>query len=284
MTMKNIIKLFISATAALMLVNSCEYDTLSTYHGTDQIYFSYANDGSTRDRDSLFVMFGYDRPPKTDTLIGVVVRVMGSMTDYDRPVNFEIDPSMSTAKEGIDIELLHENSMVRAGSNTGVIRVRLFRTETLDGSSDTALVAALRLIDNEHFKTDYKRTDAFIPQTISVATEFRIRFNNFRDRPNLWSPSSGDVETYLNNAFGVYSIKKFDLMCDILPGCSWDMFSYDQTRENPQTVFEERFGGISFLTAWSRMLRFYLEYYEELHGEKLLEDNGEEMTSGVWAN
>jgi len=267
--------------AALMLfLSACEYETLPTYSGIDNVYFEYASVvGSSSVVDSTYVMFGYDLMPKTDSLIVILVKTLGYVKDYDRPVSFIFEEDRSTAQLGKDVVLYPELSMVPAGSTIGIIAIRVFNNESLnDGAS---LVAALRIVENEHFKADYTYSEVFrtSPRYRNYdATRYRVRFNNDNERPNMWTPAA--YETELTNSFGHYSREKFRLMCEILPGCSWAYFTYGPG-QTPKEVWDKNFP-IALQTGWSRTLHFYLEYYKEVNGEPLLDENGEEITSGVF--
>ena len=289
------IKICLIAIAASLFQYACEYEPLPTYSGVDNVYFFYAAVGlSGTPVDSSSIMFGYDLIPKTDSVIYIMVRILGSVKDYPRTVSFTLDEERSTAQLGRDVELLSLNDddvlssaganasgVVPAGGVIGLIAIRLFNNESLaDGAS---LVAALKLVENEHFKVDYTYSERFrgVSQARNYnATRYRVWFNNNNERPNMWTPAT--YESEFTRAFGVFSREKFRLMCEILPGCSWDYFSYGPG-QRPEDVFSDNFP-VALLMGWSRTLRFYLEYYEELNGEPMLDENGLIITSGVWAD
>ena len=277
--MKKISKIIICLAAVFLY--SCEYETLPTYSGEDNIYFYYAAATISQSNppalvDSTTVMFGYDLKPKTDSLIVIIVRVLGSVTDYDRPVSFILEGN-SSAQAGKDVILYPELSFVPAGSINGIIVIRVFNNEALlDGSS---LVARLRLVENEHFKVDYTVSERFrgvAAARLFNAICYRVSFNNTNERPNMWT--AAHYESQFTTSFGKYSREKFRLMCEILPGCTWEYFTY-KPDEDPKDVFTTNFP-IALVTGWSKTLYYYLEYYKEVNGEPLRDENGEEITSG----
>ena len=273
---------YIICPVAFIFLYACEYETLPTYSGVDQIYFEYADGGNERDIiDSTIVRFGYDIVRKTDSIISIRVKVMGSVADFDRPVNFSMVEAASESQLGRDVELLLDGSFVPAGSVTGVVRIKLNNNEALDEVGDDFMIVVLRLEESEFFKTDYTHTRLTNVNSRGniVATEYKVWFNNASDIPNLWAHPANF--TNFTNAFGEYSQKKFDLMCAILPGCTRELFTY-QPGENPQEVFSERFS-VGLTSAWGRALNNYLREYEILHGEPLLEDDGTVMTGGVFS-
>jgi hypothetical protein len=227
--------------------------------------------------DSVVVKFGYDAVIKSDSVIKISVKVMGSVVDYDRPVNFILVDSTSTARLGGDVELLTDRSFVPADSISGNIYVKLHNTENLN---DTSLVASLRLIENEHFKADYHftRYADVNRDSIIMSTQIRVRFDNGSEMPNMWANPT--TKMYFDMIFGSYSRVKFTLMCQILPGCTREYFTY-ASGENPQTVFSARFP-MGLLAAWARGLNTYLTTYKSEHdGIPLYDENGNEVKSGT---
>jgi len=277
--MKIVLKIIICI--AVVFLYACEYETLPTYSGVDNVYFSYAAVGGGGSVvDSTSIMFGYDMIPRADSLITIGVRILGSVTDYPRPVDFVLE-QRSTAQLGIDVELLHDRSVVPAGSINGRIVIKLINNESLENGA--SLTAAIRLIENEHFKVDYTFSERFRANSNFWnynATRYRVWYNNNNERPNMWTP--GAFESSFTHAFGSYSREKFRLMCEVLPGCSWEYFTYGPN-ETPLSVFDRNFP-TALLTGWSRAFHAYLENYKEVHGEPLRDENGEEIRSGTAFN
>jgi hypothetical protein len=276
-------KIHIYNTIALLasLLYSCQYEALPTYSGIDQIYFSYSDSlrlGTVDfiQTDSVVIQFGYDAVIKSDSIVGIGVNVMGNVVDYDRPVRFMLVDSTSTALRGRDVDLLPDRSLVPAGKNTGKIYIKLYNTDNLN---ETSLLASLRLLENEYFKTDYRLTpvDYINSEGKMVSTEYRVRFDNANERPNLWANPTTSV--FFDMVFGTYSRVKFTLMCQILPGCTREYFTYGPD-ENPMTVFNERFP-IGLMAGWARGLNSYLAAYKEEHNDTpLCDENGKEITIG----
>ena len=268
-------KNILTVAAAALIMYSCEYETHPTYHGEDQVFFWWAADRNRSNyRD---ILFGYDRTPKDDSTILIPVTAMGTVAEYDRPVSFKY-VTVTTAVEGRDFVLLPEISVVRAGATTGVIAIKLFNTDLL---VDSTLRIMLELVENEHFKADYIRGEFFSDSWSSLstmrATRYGVYFDSKSDRPNLWTPA-GQQET-LDYWFGTYSRAKFDLMCEELPGCSWEMFTYNPL-PIPYEIFTDRFP-VAVLSGWGRALHFILEERKrENDGIPLYDENGMEIRSG----
>jgi hypothetical protein len=271
--------IFITIASALLFFCSCEHESLPTYSGVDQIYFAYVDTTLIAVVDSVTVNFGYDVVPKADSTISIPVRVMGNIVDYDRPVNF-ILVSTSTAQQGRDVELLTDRSFVPAGKNKGNIYIKLYNTENLN---DKSLLASLCLVENEYFKADYRFTPyrSLNKEGKIIGTQCRIRFENTNEMPNMWANPS--TKSYFDMVFGTYSRAKFTLMCQILPGCTREYFTYELD-EDPQKVFSARFP-MGLLAGWARGLSTYLATYKNEHdGVPLYDENGREITSGNMFN
>jgi hypothetical protein len=263
-------------TLSVMLVFcACEQETLPTYNGQNEVYFRYASETTASYVvDSSLIRFGYDTKIKDDSIIRIKVRVMGEVVDYDRPVNFILVDTSSTAKPGGDIDLLLDRSFVPAGKIDGEIVVKIKNTANLNNKY---LKAGLRLVENEYFKVDYKKTlhSAINNAGNIVATEYRVVFDNASEMPNLWAFYETSRFAMF---FGAYTDKKFRLLCEI-GGFDRDYFTYIP----PQTasaVFTERFP-TAIVTMVCRLMNRYLIEYEATHGEPLREDNGQIMEMGL---
>jgi hypothetical protein len=271
-------KYFYCLLVSLALFSSCEYETLPTYSGQNEVFFDYAS--STVESsiiDSTFVRFGFDPVVKLDSTISIVVRTIGHVTDFDRPVDFTLDEAISTAILNGDVELLKDKSFISAGKTTGRIYVKVKNTEKLNGQN---LLAGLVLTENEYFKTAYKLTlHTSINKTEKIdATKYRVWFDNTSDIPQFWAHPT--YATRLNMFFGPYSLKKFRIMCELF-GFDWDYFSYpsDLTSTQISALYNVKFPS-ALSMAWSRAFNIYLDEYEILYGERLKEDNGTVMIGG----
>jgi hypothetical protein len=269
---KDILTLTAAGALIAMLCSACEYETLPTYTGKQQVYFAYAGE-TMKDKivDSLFVAFGYDLEIKQESLIYIGVKVMGKLADYDRPVRCIVVDTASTAREGQDVEFIADSSFVPAGKNSGQIVIRLRNTEYLNGKR---LKAALRLVPNEHFYTDYTSTrNTSINSAGSiVATQYKVYFDNDNAIPNLFVA----YQTMFYQAFGDYSDKKLNKVCELF-GLTRDNFTYHPPKSAEQLLNE--LGGTSTFLAWGRGLNYWLRQYKADHdGEPFREDDGTEMT------
>jgi hypothetical protein len=253
------------------LVSSCEYEGLPTYSGQDQIYFAYADNVMTSVVDEQYLHFGYDEVMKQETILYVSVKVMGSLASVDRPVTAVLVDSLSTATLGRDVELLPALSVVPAGKPLGVVAIKIKNTTSL---YDTVLVAALRLVENEYFHTDYTKTrySSINSEGKIVSTAYRIWFDNDVDVPRLWAENLERCTMM----FGEYSNVKFALMCRLL-GFDKNYFSYSEG--NSQSIFAARIS--PYALAWVRIVTRYLNEFREEKGYPLRDELGREVKMGV---
>jgi hypothetical protein len=210
---------------------------------------------------------------KQETTLYVGVKVMGSVADVDRPVSAVLVDSLSTAKLGRDVEILPALSRVPAGSPTGVVAIKLKNTTAL---YDTMLVAAIRIVENEHFHADYTKTrlSSVNKDGKIVSTIYYLRFDNGVGIPRLWVDNI-DKCTMM---FGEYSEVKFDLMCRLL-GFTREYFSYEDSDGDPTTLFNARINTYSYM--WVQIVNRYLKEYKETNnGSPLRDEHGKEVTMG----
>lgn len=242
---------------------SCDDNELVTYNSDANIYFNYPLESSTKGIDSVYVLTGIDSPVKTDSIIQVKVKLMGKFADYDRNINFTLVDTSSTAVLGRDIELLP--SVIPANSDIGYVRVKLKNSE----ESKKELLATLRLLPNDQFRTDYNNANI----AYSNFLEFRVFYTSRADMPNLWAA----LPKYFG-MFGDYSHVKFDLICEV---CKIDreFFTYDPSVETATEAFSSRNIGVLSWT-WIRAINRYLDEYNTKNGGPLLDENKEEVKMG----
>ncbi|MDR1757139.1 MAG: DUF4843 domain-containing protein [Culturomica sp.] len=187
--MKNIIgKLSIGA--LLFCAAACSGDDLPVYEDVNRIYFSWATAGPSS--DMVHFSFGYEIPMKPDSIINVGVRVMGRLSDQDRPIKAEVIWAESTIAPE-DIEFLP--SVVPAGSRNGTLRVKLKNSDKL---LTKTLWAKIRLTPNEYFHVD---RNAFpVGGSTYAGLEYNIEFDAKGDIPNMWLDGS-----WFRNYFGAHS-------------------------------------------------------------------------------
>lgn len=254
-------------TIAGLFLTSCDQSELDTYSGRNDIYFKTGTTANADKEDKISILhLGYDN--KKDSIITIETIIIGDVTDYDRPINFGIVDSLSTAKLGKDVELLYDKSYVKANSNSGQISVRLIETPESDKSK---IKLTFKLLPNEYFLAQYvydSNTNKDINWNLS-----QLYFDSSNDMPILWA----DAQSYFNRLFGQFSKVKYKFICETL-NFPEELFSYDPAVEkNPRELAEARFPSLASFS-WIMLLNRSLKDYETAHGEKLKDENGALVT------
>lgn len=265
-------------------LSSCQESTTDVYPVKADLFFHYSLTAGPWDaddqkptyvRDSTIVRFGYDEILKEDSIIRMKMRLIGPYADFDRPINFVLVDSMSTAKLGEDIELLYDESFMLANDRTGYIYVKLKNTEKL---RNTELIAAIRTAPNEYFIAKYDSIQEGEKHKVSEKTKsntFRIRFNCIKDKPNLWAANE---LKFKQRGFGDYSNVKLDFIMEQLH-LDYEYFTYDPSAEDPDVIFSNRFP-IGLINGWKIVLELALEKYERDHGAPMKDENGNNVLIG----
>jgi hypothetical protein len=268
----NIIKSFITGTI-ILLTASCSNDKLPVYEDVSRIYFSWATALPAYTRsDNQTISLGYDNPVKSDSTIQIPVRLLGRLSDTDRPISAEVVRSESSAIPGEDIEILP--SIIPAKSDSGNLTVRIINSEKL---TKNQVLARIRLTPNEYFHTDMN----VFPGELT-GLEYNIYFDSMSDMPNLWKDAPG-LTTY----FGKWSKVKENLLCELL-GITRDWFMYDANDiaiyGSPSAVLNSRMAPDIAFGIIAIVNRYLRDYKETHNGNPLLDENGEEVKTpiGLW--
>ncbi len=214
----------LSIGALLLSAAACSGDDLPVYEDVSRVYFFWATpDVATDHVDIKRFSFGYETPMKSDSTISISVRVMGRLSDEDRPLKAEVIWAESTVAPG-DIEFLP--SVIPANKRDGKLRVKVNNSAKL---LEKTLWAKIRLAPNEYFHVD---RNAFPYGDASYAgLEYNIEFDAKADIPNLWKDGTLLQQIFLN-----HSKVKEEWIYDQL-GYTREDFTYDL--EAVQAAMEE---------------------------------------------
>ncbi|KAA6347658.1 hypothetical protein EZS27_004875 [termite gut metagenome] len=263
------IALFISL---LILLASCDHDSLPTYKDVDRIYFQYAGNPITAGTsDQVKINLGYDNPIKSDSIVRVKVKLMGHLSDVDRPFKCGVISQESSAVQGEDVEILF--SVIPAGKEVGDLLIKVKNSTKIE---TTTLLARIRLLPNEYFHVDYTQT--YPVSSTKNGLEYNIYFDCKTDMPSLWADPSGGAR--LTQYFGKYSNVKFDLICEVC-GVTREYFMHNPEIESAIDVVNARIPtAVSW--GWISQINRYLTAYKNSHdGEPLRDENGEEIKMGL---
>jgi len=242
--MKNYMILMLVILMGLGYSCDSEYED---YSGVDAVYMNETTD-TTRFSFTYIDDVRYVKEIKVNTI--------GQVYDYDRVVNIKF--TLVNAKEGVDIEPLADQYVVKAGENKMVIPIVMLRTADLQKE---AKVIDIELLENEYFKTVY---DYGSGDEITWVKTDRLRqtliFSEFMDqRPSTWDP-------YM---LGTFSQKKFNLIC------------------NRMGIAREKFLDRDYMSYRTNYIASYMKKYlaeEKAAGRTVYEEDGvTEMTMGKYA-
>lgn len=170
---------------------SCKKSNLMTYEGGDQIFFSMSSSDST--------VFTFKSIIEDKYEIGIDVVTAGEISEVDRVFEVEVD-DRTTAKAGVDYELMKETLKMPAGKASTKIKIRLLRNAGLLNKQVRLL---LKLLPNNNFKVEMKDA-AEQGKTVSLDLSKTVFGDNYINS-SRWSSS------YM----GVFSVKKMQLLVEI---------------------------------------------------------------------
>jgi hypothetical protein len=165
-------------------------------------------------------------------------------------------------------------SYVPAGEVTGMFRIRINNTDRIQAG---LTLATIRLTENAHFRNDFtvvehgNRVDG---------AKFRFFLENSMGMPTLWASAI----TEFTNAFGVFSIAKFELMMEVI-GFDRDFLNHNPEEETTtQALNRIGLSGSGPFASWARMMNHYLNAYYEETGSERVDENGLPIRMGwQWA-
>lgn len=194
--MKNIIKsaFTLLALPAALLLASCE--------DTDYMRFDTSNSGVYFTKDTLNYSFGVTPMEIRTYRYDIPVRVMGGLSEKERPIAYEIIDDSTFADEGVQYRIL--SASVPAGEIDGSISVELLR-DGLEGthlSGYTRYQLGLRLVENSEF----------VPTLDSLHQVRVLHFDNAVEQPS-WTNSKGE-KIWSVGELGVWHPLKFIKMVE----------------------------------------------------------------------
>jgi len=197
--MKKFLFLYI---AASFVLTACSEDEIKTYDAKDFIYYSNRYVNQTVYWDTMTTFNFFFTPGLMDTLIQIEVTSGGIVPDRDRVFLVDVQAT-GGAVSGVDYEV-DEQQIMPAGSNTGYVKVKLNKTDKLEGNTYSLKV---NLKENENFGLDlpvvYHNGDTI------QRTSWKIDYLAELAEPPFYATLRG---RYL----GYWSILKFNTMNELL--------------------------------------------------------------------
>lgn len=254
--MKNIFYLSLACLAATCLF-SCEKE-LHKYEGKPTIYFNETarrlNYDSEVLKDSTVVSFSLAKGTTVDSLVHMVVAIIGNAADHDRPYRI-VPNTSSTAIEGKHYEIISKDFSIKKNQLRDTIWLSFKRTPDM---KDKDFVLSFDLLENEHFSVDmeYKITNKTTGQKLNFI-QYRWFINDIIKKPARW------LDVYL----GTFSRTKLNLMVEVL---------------NVDPQYLDTSVSIAEVSAYGKFMQRYLNE-QKAAGNLILDEDGQPMNMGTTA-
>lgn len=216
---------------------------IKTFDGKTSIYFVNATLSTPTDRSDI--SFALSKPSLVDSTVRLQVRIIGEPANVDRVYNLVVSDT-STAKAGVDYDILNDQFVIKAGAVSDQLELRLKRSTAM---LDTTLSIALELHANEYFETlmENRVTNSLTGAKLSF-TCHTVYVNDVLKKPGRW----------LDAYFGDFSRKKLSLICDLF---------------NVTPEYLDKTVGIPEITYFGKYTQRYLNDKKAM-GETIYEEDG----------
>jgi hypothetical protein len=235
--MKRIINWLLLLLTGISLA-SCKKEMMG-YEGVEGIYFavtsgpSYAAPNSWPYRPYTNIEFVKQPASVKEYIANIRVMITGAVKDYDREFTVEINPDSTTAQEGVHFLPINGTFIVPADSITGYIPVTLKRTPDLTVITKRI---GLRLVASENFGivfTNWKAIPGLGTSYLGADTAFdaslhTINISDLMVQPAVWRGSVVTATNKETGAWGAFTRKKIELMCQLF-NLKYEDFSSDVT-------------------------------------------------------
>lgn len=178
--MKNFI--YYISLAIILIISSCERDEIEVYNSDNFIYFKRAS------IDTFDYSFALN-PGKSEDVLSFEIKLIGTLSEQDRPVNISLDEELTTA--GADNFEIINNYKLRSNSTSDTIYVKVKNTPKL---AEETVKLVFDIQGNEYFNIGPKANSKLF-----------INVNDMVSRPSWWTNAKSTE--YL----GDYSDKKYRL-------------------------------------------------------------------------
>ncbi len=226
------IKNILSFMLLFFIVGACSENEIMLFdRGEAGVYFQVGSQNSMfvnseKYVDSIDYSFSIVSDTVTEIVLTTVIRTMGKVKDYPRPVKLVIDTENTTAIEGVHYEMDPDVAVIPAGESDVSFPVKFFRTSDL---GDQKIRLMLKLEDNEHFKVyfnEQKNTNVYYATGEQImADRYQFIISEIYTEPSYWT-------SYATEYFGSWSVAKFrfvNKVCEI-PVEDWQRGGYSDSR------------------------------------------------------
>ncbi len=263
--MKN--KLILSIFLLLMSVFvSCKKEGLKTYDdesSKNSIYFPL-----TQSFSGLDVSFGYAKVDVKDSIVSILVQIIGGAQSIDRPYQLSIADS-STLVPNQDY-VLETQPQIDAGKVSDTLKVRFLRTPAI---ANKAKYLYLDLKPNDYFTNSFLSRELVVGDAVETVfnTRLTIKLDDIAGPPPFWTPNNSGY-SYTVGYFGTFSSLKYQLLIN--------RYNLDVLELNKPTWYA---ANTRKILAWAGGMKAYLTQMQ-LSGQTIYEADGvTPMTMGPTA-
>ena len=159
---------------------SCSNEDIDAFdNGKSYIYFDVPyqldafGNATTFRSDSISYSFALDELSITNTTLNVVVKVIGTPVDYDRPYDIELISDQTNAISTAWDESILNNRSIKAGELTDTIRMVISREPELQ---ERWMQVCMRILPNDNFRLGYGNLETV-----------KVSFSDILSEPSWWS-------------------------------------------------------------------------------------------------
>ena len=179
---------------AMLTCASCSHDDVDGFDNSKSyIYFdvpylldAYGQETDIRS-DSISYSFALDELSVTNTTIDVVVKVIGTPVDYDRPYEIELISDKTNASPDVWDENVVKNRSIKAGELTDTIKIVVQREPELQ---ERWMQVEMRILTNEYFQLGYGNLETV-----------KVSFSDILAKPDWWDSWADTFGSYYREVY-----------------------------------------------------------------------------------
>jgi hypothetical protein len=300
--------LFLAGLCAL-LARSCQTDELIKFAGGEAFVHIHRPRTDIENYFQYFRNIAATNPDLEFIIMYAPVRIAGDITDYDRPIAFELTTPNLTDYYEYGYTLVRDEYGYPVYDEYGNWKLKEYRFEWQEGRGasrplmvegrdiellpsyirygrnygyirvrinntqlirDSVAVAVITLNENEHFRNDLLFRDTQGNTHWDQRLRFYFLATNTSEEPRLWAANPGNSFT---NTVGAFSIAKYHLMMRVI-GFDDTLLNYIREDESYTTALTRTVGGLGGLFIMARAILVYLTEYYERTGSWMLDEHG----------
>lgn len=220
--MKQLLKYMASLLLGTLLFTACSEEDIKTFNGQVAGIYLQRNSSFTMDSDgnitsqqysdSTSLSFADSTAEVTRIITPLTIKIMGYVTDYDRPFVLRVDEQASTAVRGVNFDFDEAACVIAAGTAQTYVPITLYRTPDLVTEERTYRIE-FYLEPNEYFSVEleqYKNIESWAATGDTLCgTRYKVIYSEIYTEPFYYSIFGPDY-------FGDWSISKEQLINSLM--------------------------------------------------------------------